>query len=406
MSTLWRREEEADPRIVSFLAGEDPVLDLQLIPHDCRASLAHARMLQGIGVLTPGELGALEAGLQEVLLRAARGEFVIAPGEEDGHTAIENFLTARCGDAGRKIHTGRSRNDQVLTALRLWEKEQLGLILEALEAYLVELNALRARQGAVRLPGYSHMQAAMPTSVDVWLGSFVEAGEDDRRYLAFARGSIDQCPLGTAAGFGVPVIPIDRERTAAELGFARVQRNPLYAQLSRGRLEVLLLTACSQALQGLNRLASDLLLFSTREFGFVSLPPSLCTGSSLMPHKRNADVLELVRGSFHVVAGEEAKVRNVTAGLMSGYNRDVQLTKGPLMRGVTVTLECMRVMALVLENLRVDESACAAALTDDLYSTERALALVADGVPFREAYQQVAAAEAARRRLTSGGEPE
>ncbi len=404
MSTLWRREEETDSRIVSFLAGEDPVLDLMLVPQDCRASLAHARMLHGIGVLTSGELCSLEAGLLEVLSAAARGEFVIAPGDEDSHTAIENHLTARCGEAGRKIHTGRSRNDQVLTALRLWEKDQLVAILEALDAYVAALGALCSRQGAVRMPGYTHMQAAMPTRLDVWLGSFVEAGRDDRRYLAFARESIDQCPLGTAAGFGVPVIPIDRERTAAELGFARVQLNPLYAQLSRGRLEALVLAACCQTLQGLNRLASDLLLFSTREFGFVSLPPRLCTGSSFMPQKKNADVLELVRGSFHVVLGEEAKVRTLTAGLMSGYNRDVQLSKGPLMRGVLLTLECLRVMALVVEGLQVNETACAAALTDELYATERALTLVAGGVPFRDAYQQVAAEEAARRHSTPEGE--
>lgn len=390
MSTLWHREKPTDPWLESFLAGDDYVLDVQLIPYDCRASRAHARMLQGIGVLTADELASLETGLAEIERRSAEGEFGIARGEEDGHTAIENFLTAQCGDAGRKIHTGRSRNDQVLTALRLWEKEKLEAILVALDAYSSALAAVCARHGATPMPGYTHMQPAMPTTVGVWLGSFEDAAADDRRYLELALESVDQCPLGTAAGFGVPVIALDRSRTASELGFARVQTNPLYAQLSRGRLETLVLAACSQLMHGLNRLACDLMLFSMREFGFVALPSVLLTGSSLMPQKRNADVLELVRGSFHVVHGEETKVRTLTAGLMSGYNRDVQLSKGPLMRGVAVTLDCLRAMTLVLDGLRIDEAACSAGLTDELFATERAMKLVARGIPFRDAYRQIA----------------
>jgi argininosuccinate lyase len=247
------------------------------------------------------------------------------------------------------------------------------------------------------------MQAAMPTTVAVWLGSFADAARDDREYLELAHRLVDRCPLGTAAGFGVPGLPIDRERTARELGFSRVQSNPLYAQLSRGRLEALVLAACGQVTHGLNRLASDLLLFTTREFGFVTLPQELCTGSSIMPQKRNADVLELVRASHHVVRGEEAKIHGITAGLMSGYHRDLQLTKGPLFAGVDATLAALRAMGLVLAGLRVNESACAAALTDELYATERALELVARGVPFRDAYHQVAADESARRAGAPGG---
>jgi argininosuccinate lyase len=397
MSTLWQRDEPADPWFEAFLAGDDHQLDLQLIPHDCRASLAHARMLHGLRVLSADELVALNWALREIESRARRGEFTIAAGEEDGHTAIENALVERCGDAGKKIHTGRSRNDQVLTALRLWEKEQLAAILAAVQDYTDAIAAVCGRQGNVPMPGYTHMQAAMPTTVEIWLGSFAAAADDDRRYLELALETVDQCPLGTAAGFGVPVFELDRERTARELGFARVQANPLHAQLSRGRTESLVLAACSQVMHGLNRLASDLLLFSTREFDLVGLPEALCTGSSIMPQKRNADVLELVRGHYHVVQGEETKVRTLTAGLMSGYNRDVQLTKAPLMRGVAITRDCLRAMTMVLEGLTVNETACAAALTDELYATERALELVARGVPFRDAYRQVAAGEKARR---------
>ncbi|MCB1183148.1 argininosuccinate lyase [bacterium] len=398
MSTLWTREGAPDPWLEGFLAGDDHVLDQQLVGYDCRASLAHARMLHGIGVLEAAELRSLEAGLAEAAGQAARGDFPITPADEDGHTALENFLTRRCGDAGRKIHTGRSRNDQVLTALRLWEKDRLDALLAAVEAHVGCLADVVARQGDVSLPGYTHMQAAMPTTVAVWLGSFAAAAADDGALLAHVRTLVDRSPLGTAAGFGVPVLGIDRERTAAELGFAHVQENPLHAQLSRGRTEALLLTACAQVMDGLNRLATDLLLFSTREFGIVRLPDAACTGSSIMPQKRNADVLELVRARYHVVVGEETKVKGLTTSLMSGYNRDVQLTKGPLFHGVAVTLDSLRAMGIVLAGLEIDADRCAAALTDELYATERALTLVRDGMPFRDAYREVAAAEAARRR--------
>ena len=406
MNTLWTRRDEPDPWLQEFLAGDDHVLDRQLLPYDCRASRAHARMLARIGVLTAAELERLEAGLGEIESLAAHGRFPVTAADEDCHTAIENHLTRTCGEAGRKIHTGRSRNDQVLTALRLWEKDRLDQLLGMVVAYLDALYAIRQAQGQVPLPGYTHMQAAMPTTVDTWLGSYADAARDDHELLSLVRRLVDRCPLGTAAGFGVPVLNLDREGTAAELGFAGVLANPMFAQLSRGRVEALLLAACSQVMLGLSRLASDLLLFSTREFGLVSLPPGLCTGSSLMPQKRNPDVLELVRARFHVVAGEEAKVRAMTAGLISGYNRDVQLTKGPLFAGVAATLDSLRAMAMVLAGLRIDAERCAGAVTDEMRATERALQLVAGGMPFRDAYRQVAEQEAARlARAQSPSEP-
>jgi argininosuccinate lyase len=397
MTPLWHREAAPDPFLEKFLAGEDHRLDLRLLVHDVRASGAHARMLHGIGVLDANELERLEAALETLATMALRGEFVIDPADEDGHTAIENFLTERCGDAGRKIHAARSRNDQVLTALRLWEKEALHELIAALDAYTTALDARCAAHPNLGLPGYTHMQAAMPTTVSMWLGSFIAAAREDREVLELALRLVDQCPLGTAAGFGVPVLPIDRERVARELGFAQVQANPMHAQLSRGRTEAFLLAACAQLTLGLNRLASDLLLFTTREFAFVTLDAALCTGSSLMPQKRNPDVLELIRGTHHVVAAEEAKVRNLTASLMSGYNRDVQLTKGPLFAGFDATKDALRAMKRVLEGLRFDAGKCGAALTDELYATERALQLVARGVPFRDAYHRVAADESARK---------
>lgn len=403
MSPLWSREDTPHPWLVEFLTGDDHVLDLRLLPYDCRASAAHARMLHAIGILGDAELACLERTLGEIETLAARGEFPITPEDEDGHTAIEKLLTKRCGDAGKKIHTGRSRNDQVLTAIRLWEKEQLARLVDGVEGYIDAFDVVCDRQGEVKLPGYTHMQRAMPTTVSTWLGSFADAARDDLQILDLAMKLVDRCPLGTAAGFGVPGLPIDRDRVARDLGFSEVLRNPMHAQLDRGRTEMFVLNACGHVMHGLNRLASDLMLFTTAEFGFAELPASLCTGSSIMPQKRNADVLELVRASYHVVRGEELKLIGITANLGSGYHRDLQLTKGPLFAGVDVTRNALRAMTMVLEGLRINEEACRAALTEELFATERALAMVAAGMPFREAYRRVAREEASRRNGGSGG---
>lgn len=391
---LWHQNQPRDPWLESFLAADDHNLDQRLIAYDCQGSLAHARMLSRINILTAEELAQIEKGLHEIEQLAADGRFPITPEDEDCHTAIENYLIKVCGSAGRKIHTGRSRNDQVLTALRLFEKDQLRQLAGRVELFGESLGLAIERFGTISLPGYTHMQRAMPTTVAIWLGSFVAAAEDDLVLLGAIRRIIDQSPLGTAAGFGVPVLRIDRESTARELGFERVQENPLYAQLSRGKFEALILSVCSQIMLGLNRLASDLLQYSTREFGFVQLPERLCTGSSLMPQKRNPDILELVRGRYHVVVGEEMKIRNLTASLMSGYNRDVQLTKGPLFAGLDATLDSLKAVSMVLAEMGVDKEACGRALTGELYATERAHLMVSRGVPFREAHKAVAQQEA------------
>lgn len=393
MSTLWTKTQGPNQWLEKFLAADDHLLDLELVPYDCQASLAHAHMLHGIGILNDEELKQLEKGLAEIQDLAKQGEFHITPADEDCHTAIENYLTAACGEAGRKIHTGRSRNDQVLTAIRLWEKEKLATMAEMLDAHIKALNTTCQRAGKIQLTGYTHMQAAMPTTVGTWLGSFAEAAKDDQLILTSVHQVVDQCPLGTAAGFGVPVLELNREQTAKELGFARVQTNPLYAQLSRGKFEGLVLGLCSQIMLGLNRLASDLILFSTREFGYVKLPGNLVTGSSVMPQKKNPDVLELIRARLHFVMGEEQKVKSMTANLISGYNRDVQLTKGPLFAAVEATLACLQAMELVLTGIEFNKEACADSLSEEIFATERAMQMVAAGMPFRDAYRLIAAQE-------------
>jgi argininosuccinate lyase len=388
---LWDKGYDLDAQVARFTVGNDYLLDQRLVPYDCQASLAHAEMLQRTGVLTPEELDSLRDGLEHITGAHGRGDFEIRPADEDCHTAIERVLTERCGDAGRKIHTARSRNDQVLTALRLYEKAQCQAIADGLARYRQTLGERIRLQGPIPMPGYTHMRKAMPTTVAQWLGSFVEASEDDGRLLQAAAGLVDQSPLGTAAGFGVPVLDVDREGTARALGFARLTDNPLYAQLSRGKLEAVLLCACAQISLSLNRLASDLILFSMTEFGFVELPDELCTGSSIMPQKKNPDVLELVRASYHVVLGEQHKLQSLIGNLMSGYHRDGQLGKEPLFVGLDRTKDCLEVMAVLIAGMTIDETRCREALTDELYATERAYEMVKEGVPFREAYRRVGA---------------
>ena len=385
---LWDKGAPLDKQVGAFTVGEDPALDAQLVTYDCVASKAHARMLAGIGVLDGAELESLLAGLDEIIRVHQAGKFVIRPEDEDCHTAIENFLTERCGEAGKKIHTARSRNDQVLTAMRLYEKNAVADILTAIGDLIEMIQQRRAADGATALPGFTHTRKAMPTTIDAWFEAYAESLTDDMALLAAVGQIIDQSPLGSAAGFGVPT-EIDRQATADELGFARVQATN-YCQNSRGKFEAMLIDAADQIMMDLARMADDLILLSMPTFGFVSLPAELCTGSSIMPQKQNPDVLELVRGSRGVVAGASVTVKTITAGLISGYHRDLQLTKGPIMRALSVTGQCLAMMKLVFEKLIVNAERCAAAMTDELFATQRAYDLVRQGVPFREAYRRVA----------------
>ncbi len=390
--TLWRKEgnAEVDQMVIDFTVGDDVFWDQRLVPFDCRASIAHVRMLATIGLLTPDEAAALETCLDEIISRELKGEFKILAEHEDCHTAIELSLTEQLGDLGKKVHVGRSRNDQVLTALRLYHLGELDRLEYLTSRLMTSLDGVCERAGGIGLPGYTHMQPAMPSSVGLWLGCFRAALDDDLVLLHAARRVVDQSPLGTAAGFGVPVFDLDREMTASDLGFARVQENSIYAQHSRGKFEGIVLHVASQIMYDLNRLASDLMLFSMREMAFVVLPEALCTGSSIMPQKRNPDVLELIRAKYHLVLGDEMTIRNLSANLISGYNRDVQLTKGPLMRGLDATAQSLAMMARIVTEMEIDARRCREAMGDELYATEKAYRLVREGMPFRDAYRRVA----------------
>ncbi len=386
---LWDKGAPVDEAFLTFSAGNEFELDQRLVPFDCQASAAHARMLGAAGHITEEEASQLVEGLDTIRDLHSRGEFTIAREQEDCHTAIEEWLTEKVGEAGKQIHLGRSRNDQVLTAVRLYQKEALAEIHGGLERLCDALAAQIERTGEVPMPGYTHLQRAMPTTVGTWLGAFAAAAADDLRLVEAVRELIDQSPLGTGAGFGVPVFTLDREMTARELGFAKVLENPIYAQMSRGKLEGSVMHALTSAMLTLNRYATDLLLFSTAEFGFVSLPPQFCTGSSIMPQKRNPDVLELVRARYHVVAAAQTEVIGLVASIPSGYQRDLGLTKEPLFRAFDTTSACLDMMARVTDGLTIDAEACGRAMTEEIYATERAYELVKGGLSFRDAYRRV-----------------
>jgi argininosuccinate lyase len=298
-------------------------------------------------------------------------------------------LVEQLGDVGKKIHTARSRNDQVLTALRLYYKEALQEIIDLGESWIKVLEKFGEENYDVSFPGYTHMQKAMPSSMAMWAAAYVDGMKDDLSMLKSVAKLIDQSPLGSAAGYGVP-IKIDKEMTAKEMGFDRVQNNPIYCQLSRGKFELSILHGLGQIMLTINRLASDLILYSMTEFGYISLPEEFCTGSSIMPQKKNPDVLELLRGSYHIISGYETQVKGLTANLISGYNRDIQLSKEPIMQGINLGIDCFKISAAVIEALKVNKDICDAAMTDELFETEKAYKLVEKGIPFREAYRQVA----------------
>ena len=389
MSKLWDKGVDLDKAVEAFTVGKDPELDNVLIPYDCKASIAHARMLGEMGYLENNEVGKLVMELENIITFHREDNFTIKVSQEDCHTAIEEYLVEQLGDVGKKIHTARSRNDQVLTALRLYYKEVLQEIIDLGEGWIKVLGKFGEENYDVSFPGYTHMQKAMPSSMAMWAGAYVDGMKDDLSMLKSVAKLIDQSPLGSAAGYGVP-IKIDKEMTAKEMGFDRVQNNPIYCQLSRGKFELSILHGLGQIMLTINRLASDLILYSMTEFGYISLPEEFCTGSSIMPQKKNPDVLELLRGSYHIISGYETQVKGLTANLISGYNRDIQLSKEPVMRGINLGIDCFKISAAVIEALKVNKDICDAAMTDELFETEKAYKLVEKGIPFREAYRQVA----------------
>jgi argininosuccinate lyase len=390
MSRLWDKGAPLDERVLGYTAGEDYALDERLVPHDVRASIAHAEMLNEQQLLSASDLEAIRDGLAALAAEHARGVWHIELADEDGQSALERRLTARIGAAGARIHLGRSRNDQLLAALRLYLRETVGHLAAAAIAVADALDALAQREAHTPLPGYTHMQQAMPSSVPLWANGFAAEIRDDAEGLRGVLRRIDKSPLGSAAGYGTPGLTVDRQATAAKLGFATVQQPVTAVQLSRGKAEAQLLLEITLLLQDLGRLAADVLLFATREFGFVTLSEAFTTGSSIMPQKRNPDVFELIRARSATALACLVEALGVCAKLPSGYQRDLQLLKPPLFRGIDLALATLAILPPALGALGFNRDAIR--LDPAIHAAEEANRLVAsEGIPFREAYRRVAA---------------
>jgi len=380
------------PDVLRFTVGKDPALDLELIEWDCVGTAAHVTALAAMpvrpAVLTLQDRDEVVRGLVGVMRAARAGTFAITEEDQDVHLAVERRLTETLGDLGRRVHTGRSRNDQVAVDIRLHGREHLlGLILETAELADALLRFARKHE---RLPmvGRTHLQPAMPSTVGVWASAYAEALLDDLVTVEAAYAYNDRCPLGSAAGYGVP-LPLDRARTARLLGFAAPHHNVFYASNARGKCEAITLGALTQVMLTLSRLAEDLIVFSMPEFGYFILPPELCTGSSIMPQKVNPDVLELVRARAARLLGHSTAACAVIKALPGGYNRDLQETKELYLDGLATARASLRILALLVRALGVREARLRAGFSPGVFATDRALELVAGGMPFRDAYRHV-----------------
>ena len=387
-SAIWHKGTAAADWVTRFTVGEDPRWDTILLPYDLEGTRAHAWALGRAGVLSEAEVAEVSVALDAIRQAWDQGEVTVRVEDEDMHTVIERELTERLGAAGKKIHAGRSRNDQVLTALRLWLRDALAEIAGATTAVAGALLDHAEAGQQTLMPGYTHGQRAMPTTVAVWAAGYADLLADDLGTLAAAWRTADTLPWGSAAGYGVPVLDLDRAAVAERLGFSRVQAIAA-VQLSRGKVEATVVHALVQIGQTLNRLASDLWLFTTSEFGFVSLPHEHTTGSSIMPQKRNPDVLELARATVHRLTAELSLLLTLPAGLPSGYHRDLQLTKEATLRAVLATQDLLSAAVAVIPGLTWHRDRMRAALSPDLFATAAALRQVEAGTPFRDAYRAV-----------------
>lgn len=382
------------PEVLAFTAGKDVVLDLALVQADCMGSAAHATMLSRMPVkprlFSKTELDAVLGGLADIMRTAAAGKFTITIEDQDVHLAVERTLTEKLGDLGKRIHTGRSRNDQVALDLRLYGKEQLLATMEEATALADVLLDFAKRHEKLPMVGRTHMQTAMPSSVGLWASSFAESLTDDLVLLRAAYELNNRSPLGSAASYGVP-LPIDRALVARLLGFAGTCHNVLHANNSRGKMESIILAAMSQVMLTLSRLAQDLMLFTMPEFGYFTLPAAFTTGSSIMPQKKNPDVCELMRARASKVEACALAVFNLVKGSPTGYNRDLQDAKEFFMEGVAVTRACLRIAAPMIAGMQANREALLRGFTPDVFATDRALELVGQGMPFRDAYHHVKA---------------
>ena len=386
---LWDKGYDVDAQIERFTVGKDRELDVVLAPYDVLGTMAHITMLQEVGLLEKAELDVLLPELKKIYQSAVDGTFVIEDGVEDVHSQVELMLTRKLGAVGKKVHTGRSRNDQVLVDLKLYSRDQIKKIASKVRALFDVLQSRSEQCKDILMPGYTHLQVAMPSSFGMWFGAYAESLTSDMQMLKAAWEVANRNPLGTAAGYGSSA-PLDRSLTTRLLGFADLDYNSVYAQMSRGKTERIIAMALSCIAETVGRLAYDCCLFNSQNFGFVTLPKQMTTGSSIMPHKKNPDVFELLRAHCNHISGIPGDIRLITGNLPSGYFRDMQLIKELFIPMFDEMSDCLDIACFAIENISVKDGLMEDPRYALAFSVEKVNSLAASGVPFRDAYRQVA----------------
>ena len=389
---LWQKgelqQDEKSLMTERFTVGNDRILDMRLARFDVLGSLAHAEMLSEVGIISKAEFEAIQAGLQAILAEIEAGTFVLEEHVEDIHSQVEKTLTERIGDAGKKLHTGRSRNDQVLVDIKLFLKHELKGLSDMALVLFERLQHLSETYKDHLLPGYTHFQLAMPSSFGLWFGAYAESLVDDMELLLAAYKVADKNPLGSGAGYG-SAFPLNRTTTTRLLGFTEMNYNAVYAQMTRGKAEKAALTGMAAVAATLSRFAYDVCLYMNQQFAYVSFSDSLTTGSSIMPHKKNPDVFELIRAKCNRLQAAPNEMTLLCNNLPSGYHRDMQLTKDILFPAIDTLKDCLQVMIAALDEIKVRENILNDAKFNELFSVEEINKLVVQGVPFRDAYKQV-----------------
>lgn len=385
---LWEKNVQVDKEVETFTVGKDREMDLYLAKYDVLGSMAHITMLESIGLLTKEELTALLAELKNIYAVADSGEFVIEEGVEDVHSQVELMLTRRLGDVGKKIHSGRSRNDQVLLDLKLYTRAQIQELVELTNGLFEVLISQSNRYQEVLMPGYTHLQVAMPSSFGLWFGAYAESLADDLQMMQAAYKVCNRNPLGSAAGYGSS-FPLNRSMTTDLLGFDSMDYNVVYAQMGRGKMERTVAFAMAGIAASLSKLAFDACMFNSQNFGFIKLPDQFTTGSSIMPHKKNPDVFELTRAKCNKIQGLPQQITLICNNLPSGYFRDLQIIKEVFLPAFDELKDCIRMVTHMMREVKVNDHI----LDDDkyalLFSVEEVNRLVLEGVPFRDAYKRV-----------------
>lgn len=392
MAKLWEKggsQSQLSAAVNRYIVGDELATDSAILRFDVQASIAHAEMLAEVGLLDKASAEKIVAQLRRIPELHTKGEFVLRQENEDVHTEIENFLVEQLGDLGKRVHTGRSRNDQVLVAMRLFMRHELGKTRALVVSLVKTLLDFSSRHEFVPMPGFTHMQHAMPSSVGQWASSFAESLLDDVEVLEAADNLLDQNPLGSAAGFGT-ALPIDREKTTKLLGFRKTQINPIYCQNSRAKLDAFTIASLLQVMLTLGKVANDMMVFTSQEFSFFKVDPGLTTGSSIMPQKRNLDIMEVLRANVSIVQALQVQVQTASLNLLSGYNKDLKFGKKAVMDAFTITQDSLAIVDLMFQNMAPNTEGLLRSFNDaEIFATDLVNDMVMKGAAFREAYKKV-----------------